>query len=89
MNAAVTMCCMRVGASLKSSAVRHGFPAIRPLTGTSSGQGPERCATADSRAMRANTTSNSGIGANSGSVVPADIDRNCRSATGANGTVGY
>jgi hypothetical protein len=33
--------------------------------------------------MRANTASSSGIGADSDSVAPANIDRNCRSATGA------
>lgn len=37
----------------------------------------------DSRAIRANTTSSSGIGAAADSAAPASIDRNCRSATGA------
>ena len=44
MKAAVPRCRMRTGASLKSSTVRHGFPAIRPVTGMSIGHGPGRCA---------------------------------------------
>lgn len=39
MTEAVVRCRIRVGASLKSTADRHGLPAIRPFTATSSGQG--------------------------------------------------
>jgi hypothetical protein len=46
MNAAAARWRIRAGTSLKSSAVRHGFPTIWPVTVTSSGHGPGFCATA-------------------------------------------
>jgi hypothetical protein len=49
MNAAVPRWRISEGASLKSSAGRQGFPAMRPVTGTFSGHGPDRSAAADSR----------------------------------------
>jgi hypothetical protein len=46
MKAAVPRWRINTGASLKSSDVRHSFPAIRPVTGTSMGHGPGHLATA-------------------------------------------
>ena len=46
MNAAVPRWRISEEASLKSSAARHGFPAMAPVTGTFSGHGPDRSASA-------------------------------------------